>query len=60
MAELMTSDLFLVGSGPVASDTPDEVFRLCSGAPGNRSIDYRGFSKNYFVQFKWWLAHDDY
>jgi hypothetical protein len=36
MTNLSTSDVYLVGSVPVASDGSEEVFRLCVGALGDR------------------------
>jgi hypothetical protein len=36
MTDLATSDVFLVGSVPVASDDSQEVFRLCAAALGDR------------------------
>jgi hypothetical protein len=36
MAQLATSDLFLVGSVPVASDKPEDVMRLCGRTLGDR------------------------
>ena len=36
MAQLASSDLFLVGSVPVASDKPEDVMRLCGRTLGDR------------------------
>jgi len=36
MTQLNESDIFLVGSVPVASDTPEEAMRLCAQSVGDR------------------------
>ena len=41
MAQLASSNLFLVGSVPVASDQPEDVMRLCGRTLGTASSPFR-------------------